>query len=306
MPVQRRWMSGFTLVELLVVVSIIGLLLALLLPSLSGARRHVKGVRCQANLHVFGQALNMYADQNADVLMPGRLPKVDNCNWFASLGGRRKYRPTFAAMMSDQIGVPPFGDEQECGDAIDRFGERGDRQNYASPAYVCPLTSDWTDERNGSYGYNYQFLGNARLSDEDDIYSFKNWPVRRTKVAAPSSTVAVADSMGTAAAYPPGARGDYDNNSRDGHRAGNEGFNLDPPRVDPKQGEMADFEAGHRSAADPRHDGRACVLWMDGRAELQTLTELGYVEAEDGSIGLDGSNHLWGLDERDLAWTPEY
>lgn len=301
---QRR--SAFTLIEMLVVVSIIALLMALLLPSLAGARRHTRGIKCLAHLHVFGQGMAMYADENRDMLVPGRLPKVDNCNWFADLAGRRKFRPTFVAMMSPQVGVPPFADAQECGTGVDRSGEMGDRQDFASPLYVCPQVSDWTDERNGSYGYNYQFLGNSRLFDAQVATSFKNWPVRRTAVQAPVSTVAVADGMGTAAAYAPSARGDYDNNARDGERIGNEGFNLDPPLVDPKMGEMCDIEAGHRSAADPRHAGRSNVLWCDGHADAQTLRDLGYREADDGSIALDGSNLLWTPDRRNLPWRSDY
>jgi len=51
---------GFTLVELLVVVSIIALLLALLTPTLSRAREMTKSVACRSNLHQMGNGLQTY------------------------------------------------------------------------------------------------------------------------------------------------------------------------------------------------------------------------------------------------------
>jgi prepilin-type N-terminal cleavage/methylation domain-containing protein/prepilin-type processing-associated H-X9-DG protein len=59
---------GFTLVELLVVISIISLLMSILLPSLSGAREMGKRVHCASNLRSFTYAWMMYAGDNDDDL----------------------------------------------------------------------------------------------------------------------------------------------------------------------------------------------------------------------------------------------
>jgi hypothetical protein len=161
----------------------------------------------------------------------------------------------------------------------------------------------WTDERNGAYGYNYHFLGNSRLYDTSKPTSFKNWPVTMTTVKNPGQCVAVADCMGTAASF--ARRREYSNNEKtDDTRYGNEGFNLDPPRVDEANGEMAAFNHSPkaRTAVHPRHLEKAAVLWLDSHGSLETPEGLGYRIADDGVFALDGNNRFFTTDGTDTAW----
>ena len=313
-PSSHRRCGGFTLVELLVVISIMAALIGLLMPSLARARKQAKGTLCLTRLRTLGQGLTMYALDNGDVFVPGRLPKVSDQHWQEEIAGGLKYRPTFLAMMGSNVGIPPFDDPQPTKITWDRFGEKGDRQNYSNDTYVCPAVPTWRDERNGCYGYNYQFLGNSRLFDSHDLESFKNWPVQYTRVRSPSACVAVADSMGTAAYWREEERLPYQDSPpymedpRDAEAFGNEGFNLDPPRVDPANGEMANFDKSPQSrcALHARHVGRGNVLWVDGHCSPETLEGLGYQVLDGGAISYYGNNRFFTPDGSDRAWSPHW
>lgn len=60
---------AFTLIELLVVVAIISLLISILLPSLSGARKQSLQVLCVTNLRSLGQAAQLYAADNRNTVV---------------------------------------------------------------------------------------------------------------------------------------------------------------------------------------------------------------------------------------------
>ena len=70
LTVKRR---AFTLIEMIVVISIVGVLIALLLPALALARREARSVACQSNLRSMYQGFKRYQDSS-----DGRLPLTES------------------------------------------------------------------------------------------------------------------------------------------------------------------------------------------------------------------------------------
>jgi prepilin-type N-terminal cleavage/methylation domain-containing protein/prepilin-type processing-associated H-X9-DG protein len=91
--------SGFTLVELLVVITIISILIALLLPALAAARQAALGVECESNLRQFGIVFSVYEND-----YQGSMVVADWAGegWLGALyqippGGGRKWWPAYGS-----------------------------------------------------------------------------------------------------------------------------------------------------------------------------------------------------------------
>ncbi len=80
---------GFTLVELLVVITIIAVLASLLLPALRKAKETAIGVRCRANMSQIGTAFFLYAGDNDGYFPPTNIVyPVNTFKWNGSFLGR--------------------------------------------------------------------------------------------------------------------------------------------------------------------------------------------------------------------------
>jgi len=153
--------SGFTLVELLVVVSIIALLLAILLPAIRQARAVAVSVQCLNRQKQIGTALQMYAG--------------DYNNW---IPGRHMNIPKFWNA-ADPIGLRPWNE------ALTRIGpnspndygliaewnpgpEGGD-PSFTYTSFMCPAEDREADNNDVPppihYGMNRHVSGDANPSN---------------------------------------------------------------------------------------------------------------------------------------------
>ena len=67
---MKKRASGFTLVELLVVMGLIATLLSLLIPVVGKVRSAAHGAACMSNLRQLGQGWTMYTTENKGQLLP--------------------------------------------------------------------------------------------------------------------------------------------------------------------------------------------------------------------------------------------
>ena len=151
---------AFTLVELLVVVSVIALLISILLPSLRKAREQAKRVVCAANLNSFGDGFFGYATENRDYLCSGsfdaeidngRDGPVDKVGWVADLVNQgyaypaEQLCPSNIAKVNQKLGTGPSGhyghvfsngDDYTTWELIDDRIRRGYNTNYTQSWYM--------------------------------------------------------------------------------------------------------------------------------------------------------------------------
>ena len=77
--------TGFTLVELLVVISIIALLLSILMPALGKARKKAQAIVCMSNLKQIGVGMQLYLQNNRNTFMTHYGDLISQKGWYTQL-----------------------------------------------------------------------------------------------------------------------------------------------------------------------------------------------------------------------------
>lgn len=278
---KRRLFAAFTLVEMLVVIGIIALLISIMLPTISAVRRQANTLKCASNLRTFGQAWQQYCNKNNGTCVPGRLPTGGAPGGDFDFGNGLEYRPRWYELLGAEVHLK----------ASDHVLTTEDDTWRVKPdtIFLCPAVPEFDNSRNYPYGYNYQFLGNARPV-MSGAKAYIMYPVKVSRISA-SQTIMVADSNGTAAGKPIADRTGYGyTGSHDPFGVLNKGWCIDPPRMT-STSDYADPERRNppdRAGPDPRHNGKSNALFCDGHVQLMSPQEMGYIVLPDGSMPING------------------
>jgi prepilin-type processing-associated H-X9-DG protein len=242
----------------------------------------------------------MYANANRRVSVPGRLPTFGKPNGAYDLDNGTQYRPRWYELLGAVQGAYACKNPKMIED---------DSWTIENSVFLCPQVSDWNNSRNYPYGYNYQFLGNARprgTPTGGGYLMWINYPVMSSRIRAAQTVLAV-DCVGTAAGKGESERtGYYADGTKSPSSRGNKASFVDPPRLTPVS-DYADAQNRapmHRSGPDPRHKKKLNAAYCDGHVDLVTPQDLGYVVSPNGAIGINGHNRLFSGNGEDMDPPP--
>ena len=138
----RRKPAGFTMVELMVVVAIIGILIAILVPALAAAYRHAQNLDCQNNLRQIAAAVFNYAADYKGSIPPCKYTGTSSLYW-CNLLVKGNY---LSADDTSQLGATEPSSKASvlrCPLATDVFVAEGDSIAY-------PATNQGVDKAQGT------------------------------------------------------------------------------------------------------------------------------------------------------------
>ena len=256
-----RGARGFTLVELLVVISIIGLLMSILLPSLSRARGQARAVVCTNNLRQLGFAFACYADDYDGYAMP-------------TVG--QSYRYWWGKIVVDGIDhgmgfVWPYLRSELKKNSVYECPA----QRYGSYGLQGKPSSEPDDPRwiTSTYGYNGYYLSPPQSAWWG--IQHRRWQ-KITTVINPGRVIAFADTLI-----------DYDSTGRNPVLKNT--ALLDPPYLY----RTSSWEKNLCPTTCFRHNEKANVVFVDGHCEPMDLrgAEYSSPKAKIGSVGKSNAPH---------------
>lgn len=204
-----RGSRAFTLVELLVVIAIIAILVSILLPAMSAARREGNRTRCAANLKSLGQAGVSYATSDSrDMIVPQHpsAPYYENEGYW-DYGGASG-RPGGEWAESDDPWHNFAASTRPLNKEIFSYAEMHSAEDYG--VFRCPTDEGWVDAPalvGGSpelmtgisvfeeTGTSYVANVIRTSSDWEKWFSFGPYMRPTSRIPSTSETILFADSV---------------------------------------------------------------------------------------------------------------
>lgn len=184
---MKKLSCGFTLVELLVVISIIALLVAILLPTLSKAREQAKSVVCKTHLRQMGQTFMMYLLDNEGIMLTSDAANA------TSLGGGQWYSRPWMHLLSPYLGL-------KGKDALHGYQTGDFANNEAVKTFECPSQKDPFEFSNQiKYGINVincSYYGLSGKMIQKVIYDSIESPDERWHVADSADRIKAEETPG--------------------------------------------------------------------------------------------------------------
>jgi len=286
--VRRGRLCAFTLIELLLVISIIALLVGILLPALSGARKQAQNLREVNAIRQLGTAYSTYALEAKDRLMPGYLrsswatrgrdPAHEFLVWDSPEGGNEYNRLTGAVIRKYPWRIAPYLGFSLEALIVDRNLYREYRALPSSPNDYYGY--QWSFASNPSFGLNTTYVGGDAHRGAFYLPALLRYgPYYITRTDQPIFTdklVIFASARGAKALD--GTQMVPGNHRIEGPWNANSVTNAVPvfTRWRARPGERFDpsHSDNHYGHLDLRLSGRAATVMFDGHAALLNLDEL--------------------------------